>query len=83
DISPTAVSDEAGYVYVEDPVPVNKEKSLPATPAMKAGYASPSENMPGYFDGTLIETVVSPGNGLGRKTSLLRKVKGVVKGAKQ
>lgn len=67
--SPT---DEA-YVYVDDPtgIPSNKEKSLPATPYgdINGGYFSESAAMPG-----------SPDSGLARKTSLLRKVKGVVRG---
>jgi hypothetical protein len=42
----------------------DRAKELPATPA------SP---MDGYFD-----TPISPGGGLGRKTSILKKVRGVV-----
>ena len=42
----------------------DRTKELPATPA------SPME---GYFDGH-----ASPGGGLGRKTSILKKVRGVV-----
>lgn len=80
DLSPTSASDEGGYVYVEDPLPPNKEKSLPATPAMKGGGSPPGENVPGYFDGTIGGAAGSPG--LGRKTSLLKKVRGVVRGSK-
>ncbi|PCH33714.1 hypothetical protein WOLCODRAFT_135278 [Wolfiporia cocos MD-104 SS10] len=77
------IPDDTGYVYVEDPVPLNKEKSLPEPPAAKGGYSPPGENMPGYFDNAGGGAAVSPGgNGLGRKASLLKKVKGVVKGAK-
>ncbi|THH20235.1 hypothetical protein EW146_g1079 [Bondarzewia mesenterica] len=63
------------YVYVEDP----KMKDLPATPDSPRG-----ENDRGYFDHGGSGPTVSPGQGggLGRKTSLLKKVKGVVRGAK-
>ena len=66
DFSPS--SEEGGYVYVEDPVPVNTDKDLPAPPR-----AQPQRD---YF-----EEAASPG-GLGRKTSLMKKMKGVVKGGK-
>lgn len=66
DFSPS--SEEGGYVYVEDPVPVNTDKDLPAPPR-----AQPQRD---YF-----EDAGSPG-GLGRKTSLMKKMKGVVKGGK-
>lgn len=64
---------EEAYVYVDDPsgVPLNKEKSLPATPGPERGG--------GYFDANSA-TPGSPDSGLVRKTSLLRKVKGVVRG---
>jgi len=65
------------YVYVEDPVLPNKNKSLPATPPIKTGGSPPEEDAGGYFDAPS-----SPRDGLGRKTSLLKKVKGVVKNAK-
>ncbi|KAI0825037.1 hypothetical protein BC628DRAFT_1321102 [Trametes gibbosa] len=68
----TSPSDEA-FVYV-DHVPMRKEKSLPTPP--KDGYA-PAENSNGYFDS---EMGGGSGAGLGRKTSLLKKVRGVVKG---
>ncbi|KZT72816.1 hypothetical protein DAEQUDRAFT_663339 [Daedalea quercina L-15889] len=68
DFSP---GDEGGYVYVEDPVPVNTDKDLPAPPRRQ-----PQRD---YFDGPI--DAGSPG-GLGRKTSLMRKMKGVVKGGK-
>lgn len=66
-------SDET-YVYVDD---ARREKRLPATPGTTR---TPShEDKRGYFDGT----PTSPGSGgLGRKTSLLKKVKGVVRGPK-
>ncbi|KAI0669800.1 hypothetical protein C8Q78DRAFT_146059 [Trametes maxima] len=67
----SSVSDEA-FVYV-DHVPMKKEKSLPTPP--RDGY-SPGEHSNGYFDS---EMGVG-GAGLGRKTSLLKKVRGVVKG---
>ncbi|KAI0321723.1 hypothetical protein OF83DRAFT_1050771 [Amylostereum chailletii] len=54
------------FVYVEDP----KMKDLPQPPSAE----SPTDRDLGYFDGA------SPG--LGRKTSLMRKVRGVVKGGK-
>ncbi|KAI0778281.1 hypothetical protein BD413DRAFT_465919 [Trametes elegans] len=65
-------SDEA-FVYV-DHVPMKKEKSLPTPP--KDSY-SPNETSTGYFDS---EMGAGGGAGLGRKTSLLKKVRGVVKG---
>jgi len=75
-MSPTAES----FVYVEDP----KMKELPATPV--GPQRSPSaENDRGYFSSQSGGgNAVSPGFGgpLGRKTSLLKKVKGVVRGAK-
>ncbi|KAI0375097.1 hypothetical protein BV20DRAFT_934049 [Pilatotrama ljubarskyi] len=71
--SQSSPSDEA-YVYV-DHVPMKKEKSLP-TPPSKDGYM-PTENANGYFDS---EPSNGSGTGLGRKTSLLKKVRGVVKG---
>ncbi|KAI8990527.1 hypothetical protein BD414DRAFT_413610 [Trametes punicea] len=71
-------SDEA-YVYV-DHVPMGKEKSLP-TPPPKDGY-TPAENGNGYFDPDTSTGSAGGGGGagLGRKTSLLKKVREVVKG---
>ncbi|TFY82327.1 hypothetical protein EWM64_g1685 [Hericium alpestre] len=57
------------YVYVEDP----KMKDLPATPDT-AGMSPSYENERGYFDAA----PASGATGLGRKTSLLKKVKGVM-----
>lgn len=68
----TTPSDDA-FVYV-DHVPMKKEKSLPTPP--KDGTPS-NESTEGYFDGA--EAGMS-GAGLGRKTSLLKKVGTVVKG---
>jgi hypothetical protein len=63
--------DEA-FVYVEDPAGGRRDKSLPRPPT------SPREQGPDdYFDQSY-----SSGGGLGRKTSLLKKVKGVVKNNK-
>ncbi|KAH9950414.1 hypothetical protein B0H21DRAFT_723311 [Amylocystis lapponica] len=77
DLSP--VSDDGGsYVYVDEPAPVNKEKSLPATPPMMMAAGSPPGEYGGdYFDGPL---GTPGGTALGRKTSLLRKVRAVVQG---
>lgn len=62
-------SDEQ-FVYVEDHPVGRREKSLPRPPT------SPRDAGPdGYFD-----QGYGSGGGLGRKTSLLKKVKGVVKG---
>ena len=69
---PTSPSDDA-FVYVES-VPMKKDKSLPTPP--KDGTPS-GENIDGYFDGA---EVGASGSGLGRKTSLLKKVGTVVKG---
>ncbi|KAI0082282.1 hypothetical protein K474DRAFT_1586070 [Panus rudis PR-1116 ss-1] len=78
--SPTSDNSD-NFVYVETG---RKDKSLPATPAAPRGGHNPAEEGGGYFDsagGT--GYVTSPGGGgLGRKTSLLKKMKGVVKGAK-
>lgn len=80
DLSPGR--DDGGYVYVEDPPPMNKEKSLPATPG-RGGYSPPAENVPDYFEHAGGDAAVSPGgSNLGRKTSLMKKVRGVVKAAK-
>lgn len=69
-------SDEA-YVYVDDP---RRDKRLPATPYAPATTRTPStEDRRGYFDGT---SSSPPLGGLGRKTSLLKKVKDVVRGPK-
>lgn len=62
-------SDEA-YVYVEDPAMGRREKSLPRPPT------SPKDGPDGYFDGGY----ASAGGGLNRKTSLLKKIRGVAKG---
>lgn len=63
-------SDEQ-FVYVDDPAGRRREKSLPRPPT------SPRDVGPdGYFD----QGYGSAGGGLGRKASLLKKVKGVVKG---
>lgn len=60
---------EEAYVYVEEPATRRREKSLPRPPT------SPREGGDdGYFESAY------SGGGLGRKTSLLKKVKGVVKG---
>ncbi|OSD03166.1 hypothetical protein PYCCODRAFT_1444569 [Trametes coccinea BRFM310] len=65
------------YVYV-DHVPMKKEKSLP-TPPPKDGY-TPMEGGNGYFDPDHSTGSAGGGGGLGRKTSLLKKVREVVKG---
>ncbi|KAH7929317.1 hypothetical protein BV22DRAFT_1125769 [Leucogyrophana mollusca] len=75
--SPTSDSSEA-YVYVDDP---RREKRLPATPYAPGATRTPSgeDGKNAYFDGT----PSSPGGGgLGRKTSLLKKVKDAVRGPK-
>ncbi|GJE87653.1 hypothetical protein PsYK624_037360 [Phanerochaete sordida] len=62
--------EEEAFVYVEEPAPGRREKSLPRPPT------SPNDSgQDGYFDQSY-----GGGAGLGRKTSLLKKVKGVVKG---
>lgn len=75
----TPLSDNSeAYVYIDDP---RREKQLPATPYAPATTRTPSgEDKYGYFDGT----PGSPGSGggLGRKTSLLKKVKDAVRGPK-
>ncbi|TDL28621.1 hypothetical protein BD410DRAFT_234577 [Rickenella mellea] len=82
--SPTSPTSEASenFVYVEDPK--IKNKALPPRPppledtGEKDGY---------FFDGPsnpIGATPGSPGGGVGRRTSILRKVKGVVRpGGKQ
>lgn len=73
-MSPTSDRSEP-FVYVEDP----KDKELPATP-----YGQAQAQQAGYFDDYPVGApAVSPGgaNGsLGRKTSLMKRVKGVVRG---
>ncbi|KAI0756894.1 Pal1 cell morphology protein-domain-containing protein [Daedaleopsis nitida] len=68
---PTTPSDDA-FVYV-DHVPTKKDKSLPTPP--KDG--TPSGEYADYFGGA---EVGASATGLGRKTSLLKKVGTVVKG---
>jgi hypothetical protein len=66
------------YVYIDDP---RKEKQLPATPNASAAVRMPSgEDRYADYDGA----PGSPGSGagLGRKTSLLKKVKDAVRGPK-
>ena len=65
-------SDDA-FVYV-DHVPMKKDKSLPTPPKDGTPY---NETAEGYFDGA---EAGMGGAGLGRKTSLLKKVGTVVKG---
>ncbi|KAL4069666.1 hypothetical protein V8B97DRAFT_606066 [Scleroderma yunnanense] len=73
--SPMSEASEA-YVYIDDP---RREKRLPATPhALATTRTSSGEDRYGYNDAT----PGSPGPGLGRKTSLLKKVKDVVRGPK-
>lgn len=75
--SPTSDNSET-YVYIDDP---RKEKQLPATPYAPVTARTPSgEDRYADYDGT----PRSPGSGagLGRKTSLLKKVKDVVRGPK-
>ena len=67
------------YVYIDDP---RKEKQLPATPNAPATARTPSgEDRYADYDG-IIPGSPGAGPGLGRKTSLLKKVRGVVKGSK-
>ncbi|EIN14154.1 hypothetical protein PUNSTDRAFT_80272 [Punctularia strigosozonata HHB-11173 SS5] len=82
--SPT--SDSSDFVYVgydecdggrHGRVPRATNKDLPATPP---AHAAPEV---GYFDGVGASGgPTSPGASLGRKTSLLKKVKGAMRGAK-
>lgn len=61
--------EDDAFVYIEEPAGGRRDKSLPRPPT------SPREQgQDGYFD--------QAGGGLGRKTSLLKKVKGVVKNNK-
>lgn len=66
------------FVYIEAQ---NNSKELPATPQVLGG--SPPDNVPvvGYFDGSNAGRATSPG--LGRKTSLMKKVGRVVGRSKQ
>ncbi|THH00954.1 hypothetical protein EW026_g1662 [Hermanssonia centrifuga] len=68
------------YVYVQDPTSTRRDKSLPAPPTR--GRSSPPEAVAdGYFDSSA--GYVSGGTGIGRRASLLKKVKGVVKGGEK
>ncbi|KII93903.1 hypothetical protein PLICRDRAFT_101378 [Plicaturopsis crispa FD-325 SS-3] len=82
-ISPTSDGSDA-YVHVDNSRPSNgrDQKSLPATPGGGGTAYTPGEdNADDYFDQNALGT--SPnGGGLGRKTSLLKKVRGVVRGNK-
>jgi hypothetical protein len=69
----TSPPDET-YVYVDDP---RRDKRLPATPY--ATRTPSAEDRRAYFDGAPSSP---PSGGLGRKTSLLKKVKDVVRGPK-
>ncbi|KAI5121273.1 hypothetical protein M0805_002318 [Coniferiporia weirii] len=74
-VSPTDSGSQ--YVYVEKSLASNK--ALPPRPA--GTPASPLNNeKDGYFDGPA-SPGGTPGGGIGRKTSLLKKVKGAVRGA--
>lgn len=76
-MSPMSDNSET-YVYIDDP---RKEKQLPATPHAPTTARTPSgEDRYADYDGT----PGSPGSGagLGRKTSLLKKVKDAVRGPK-
>ncbi|KAJ6509472.1 Pal1 cell morphology protein-domain-containing protein [Mycena vitilis] len=76
-MSPTSEASET-YVFIE---PKAKDpKDLPPTPG-SGGASSPPEHSNGYFD----EPEAAPpsaGNGLGRKTSLMKKVGRVVRGTR-
>lgn len=77
EISPTTESEQ--FVYVNDPKVKSTNKALPRPP-----QETPTDaERDGYFDPPLSPggTPVSPGGGLNRKTSLLKKVKGVVRNA--
>jgi len=67
---------EEAYVYVDEhqSAPGRREKSLPRPPVSPRDASNGAD---GYFDQGYSS---SGGNGLGRKTSLLRKVKTAVKG---
>ncbi|KAL1748463.1 Pal1 cell morphology protein-domain-containing protein [Schizophyllum fasciatum] len=64
------------FVFIENSTPAHKD--LPATPGSRGTPESPPDAQTGYFDG-----YASPGGGgggLGRKTSLMKKVGRVVRG---
>ncbi|ESK97902.1 yhr097c-like protein [Moniliophthora roreri MCA 2997] len=65
------------YVFI-DPTTSNKEKELPPAPLSSV---TPKETVStGYFDAANGTSGTSPGAGLGRKTSLMKKVGRVVRG---
>lgn len=72
---------DENFVYVEKTRTSNK--ALPPRP-MDAPVTPTTREKAGYFDEGVSPNggPTSPGGGLGRKTSLLKKVKGVVKNAK-
>ena len=78
-LSPSDPDDQ--FVYVEKTR--NSNKALPPRP-MDTPLTPVVPNRDGYFDDGQAPygAPTSPGAGLGRKTSLMRKVKGVVKNGK-
>lgn len=76
-ISPVLDNSET-YVYIDDP---RKDKQLPATPYAPANVRTPSGE-DRHADYEITPGSPGSGPGLGRKTSLLKKVKDVVRGPK-
>ncbi|KAJ7706248.1 Pal1 cell morphology protein-domain-containing protein [Mycena rosella] len=76
-ISPTSENSES-YVFIE---PRTAAKDLPPTPGNAPPTSPPEHSAYGYFDDPEA-TPPSAGAGLGRKTSLMKKVGRVVRGTK-
>ena len=74
---PTVAEKPEPYVFIEP----QTNKELPVLPT---STSAPGENIPsqGYPEGQMGATSSSPGDRLGRKTSLMKKVGRVVRGAK-
>jgi hypothetical protein len=77
-MSPTSETSES-YVFIEPKTSAKDPKDLPPTPGASA--SSPPEQTNGYFEEP--EAIpTSAGGGLGRKTSLMKKVGRVVRGTR-
>ncbi|KAF7347886.1 hypothetical protein MVEN_01546500 [Mycena venus] len=79
-MSPTSENSES-YVFIE-PKKSLDVKDLPATPGSASPSSPPENGTNGYFDEPEAAPTSGGGGGLGRKTSLMKKVGRVVRGTK-